>query len=91
MFTELSMVVFTIFAQMSVGAFIVLGVVQLAAQVRGGRSAEEVDRITDPALYAVGVTLALGLIASVFHLGTPMNAINVLRSLDASWLSREIA
>lgn len=91
MFTELSMVVFTIFAQMSVGAFIVLGVVQLAAQVRGGRSTEEVDRITDPALYAVGVTLALGLIASVFHLGTPMNAINVLRSLDASWLSREIA
>lgn len=91
MFTDLSMVVFTIFAQMSVGAFIVLGAVQVFARVRAGRSAEDVDRVTDPALYAVGVTLALGLIASVFHLGTPMNAINVLRHIDASWLSREIA
>ncbi len=91
MFTDLSMVVFTVFAQMSVGAFIVLGAVQVYARVQGGRSAEDVDRVTDPALYAVGVTLALGLIASIFHLGTPMNAINVLRHVDSSWLSREIA
>lgn len=82
MFTDLSMVVFTVLAQMSVGAFVVLGVVQLLARVRGGRSAEEVDRLTDPALYAVGVTLVLGFIASAFHLGTPMNAVNVLRALD---------
>lgn len=91
MFTDLSMVVFTVLAQMSVGAFVVLGVVQLLARVKGGRSAEDVDRLTDPALYAVGVTLALGFIASAFHLGTPMNAVNVLRALDTSWLSREIA
>ncbi len=91
MFTDLSMTVFSIFAQMSVGAFVVLGVVQVLARSRGGRSSEEIDRLTDPATYAVGVTLVLGLAASIFHLGTPMNAINVLRHLDASWLSREIA
>ena len=91
MFTDLSMTVFSIFAQMSVGAFVVLGVVQVLARTRGGRSTEEIDRLTDPATYAVGVTLVLGLAASIFHLGTPMNAINVLRHLDASWLSREIA
>jgi len=91
MFTEFSMTIFSIFAQMSVGAFIVLGVVQLVAQVRGKRTVEELDRLTDPATYAVGVTLVLGFIASVVHLGTPMNAINVLRDVGASWLSREIA
>ncbi len=91
MFTDLSMTIFSIFAQMSVGAFIVLGVVQVLARTRGGRSAEEIDRLTDPATYAVGVTLVLGLAASIFHLGTPMNAINVLRHVDSSWLSREIA
>ncbi len=85
---ELPLILFTVLAQMSVGAFVVLGVVQLVARARFGR--HTVDHITDPALYAIGPVLVLGLIASMAHLGTPMNAVNTLRHLDSSWLSREI-
>ena len=88
--TDFSMIVFTVLAQMSVGAFVVLGVVHLVARARG-RNAEEVDRLTDPALYAIGVTLVLGLLASVLHLGNPVNVFNVILNVGTSWLSNEIA
>ena len=87
---DLSMTVFTIFAQMSVGAFVVLGVVHLVARAKG-RSPEEVDKLTDPALYAIGVTLVLGLLASMLHLGNVVNVFNVILNVGTSWLSREIA
>ncbi|WP_043502468.1 dimethyl sulfoxide reductase anchor subunit family protein [Georgenia sp. SUBG003] len=85
---ELPMIVFTVLAQMSVGAFVVLGVVQVLASRRYGRAA--VDRVTDPALYAIGPTLVLGLIASMFHMNDVMNTLNVVRHVETSWLSREI-
>lgn len=85
---ELPLILFTVLAQMSVGAFVVLGVVQLAARARHGRAA--VDQVTTPAVYAIGPVLVLGLLASMAHLGNPLNAINVLRNLGSSWLSREI-
>ena len=85
---ELPMIIFTVLAQMSVGAFVVLGVVQVFASRRYGR--EAVDRVTDPALYAIGPTLVLGLIASMFHMNDVMNTLNVIRHVETSWLSREI-
>lgn len=85
---ELPLILFTVLGQMSVGAFVVLGVVQVLGRWRYGRAA--VDAIADPALYAIGPVLVLGLLASMLHLGNPMNAINTLRHLDSSWLSREI-
>jgi anaerobic dimethyl sulfoxide reductase subunit C (anchor subunit) len=85
---ELPMIVFTVLAQMSVGAFVVLGVVQVFASRRYGR--EAVDRVTDPALYAIGPTLVLGLVASMFHMNDVMNTLNVIRHVQSSWLSREI-
>lgn len=85
---ELPMIVFTLLAQMSVGAFVVLGVVQLVASRRFGR--EAVDKVTDPALYAIGPTLVLGLVASMFHMNDVMHTLNVVRHVDSSWLSREI-
>lgn len=88
--TDFSMITFTVLAQMSVGAFVVLGVVHLTARARG-RSAEEVDRLTDPVLYAIGVTLVLGLLASLLHLGNPANVFNVILNVGTSWLSNEIA
>ena len=72
---------------MSVGSFVVLGLIHLF----GGRAGRHViDRASDPALYAIGPILVLGLLASMMHLGTPIRAINALRHLDSSWLSREI-
>lgn len=84
---ELPLVLFTICAQMSVGAFVVLGMINVLG-ARHGR--ETVDRVTDPALYAIGPTLVFGLLASMLHLGNPVNALNSLRHLESSWLSREI-
>ncbi len=88
MTTELPLVIFTIMAQMSVGSFVVLGVIQLAGYKVDPKL---MDRITDPALYAIGPILVLGMAASLLHLGTPIRAANSLRHLGGSWLSREIA
>lgn len=87
MLRELPLVIFTIIAQMSVGSFVVLGLIHLFVG-RAGR--DVVDKVSDPALYAIGPILVLGLVASMMHLGTPLRAINALRNLDSSWLSREI-
>ncbi|WP_394277082.1 dimethyl sulfoxide reductase anchor subunit family protein [Luteococcus sp.] len=87
MWHELPLVIFTICAQMSVGSFIVLGLVHLA----GIRVPQKtMDKVTDPALYAIGPLLVLGLAASTLHLGKPLRAPNALLHLGSSWLSREI-
>ena len=85
---ELPLILFTVLGQMCVGAFVVLGIVQVFGRARYGKAA--VDAIADPALYAIGPVLVLGLLGSMLHLGNPINAINTLRHLDSSWLSREI-
>lgn len=41
-------------------------------------------------IFIVCVMAGLGLLASVFHLGYPLNAFNALRHFNSSWLSREI-
>lgn len=87
MLSELPLVIFTIIAQMSVGSFVVLGLIHLFG-ARAGR--DVIDKVSDPALYAIGPILLLGLVASMLHLGTPIRALNALRHLDSSWLSREI-
>ena len=85
---ELPLVTFTILAQMSVGAFVVLGLVQVLARRRF--AADQVEALSDPALFAIGPTIVLGLVASVLHLGNPMNAVNSVMGISHSWLSREI-
>lgn len=86
--SEWALVVFTILAQMAVGSFVVLGVVHFFVTRKAG--AEEADRMSDRALLAIGPVLVLGLMASFFHLGNPLNAYNAIGNLGSSWLSREI-
>lgn len=86
--SELPMITFTVLAQMSVGAFVVLGIIQIVASRKFGAAA--IDRVTDPALYAIGPAMVLGLVASMFHMSDPMNTLNVLRHISSSWLTREI-
>lgn len=87
MLHEMPLVIFTIAAQLSAGSFVVLGLIHLF----GARVPQKVmDRVTDPALYAIGPLLVLGLAASTFHLGSPLRAPNAMRHLSESWLSREI-
>jgi anaerobic dimethyl sulfoxide reductase subunit C (anchor subunit) len=85
---EWSLIAFTILGQMSVGAFLVLGVVRFFATRKAGE--EEADRLSDRALVAIVPVLVLGLIASVFHLGNPTNAYRAVANFGSSWLSREI-
>lgn len=87
---ELPMILFTVIAQMSVGAFWVLGGIHLYGYIRGIRP-EAVDRVTNAAMYAVGPLLVLGFFAAFFHLHDPFHALNTFRHLGSSWLSREIA
>lgn len=83
-----ALVAFTILAQMSVGSFVILGIVHFfAARSAGG---QEADRLSDRALLVIGPVLVLGLIASFFHLGNPLNAYRAIGNIGSSWLSREI-
>lgn len=87
-FRELALVAFTILGQMSVGAFIVLGVVHFLATRKAGLQAA--DRLSDLALLAIGPVLVLGMLASLAHLGNPLNAYLAVGNVLSSWLSREI-
>ncbi len=86
---ELPLIIFTILAQMSVGAFLVLGAVHLYVERK--TDDVEADRMSDRALLAIIVTLGLGLLASLFHLGNPIDSPRAITNLATSWLSREIA
>lgn len=83
-----SLIIFTVLAQMSVGSFIVLGIVYFF--VRRAAGPEEADRMSDRALLAIGPVLVLAMLASLWHLGNPINAPRAVTNLASSWLSREI-
>lgn len=85
---EWALVTFTVLAQMSVGAFVVLGIVHNFAVRKAGMN--EADQLSDRALIAIIVTLGLGMLASLFHLGDPLRAPTAVTNLATSWLSREI-
>lgn len=85
---ELPMILFTVLSQMSVGAFVALGAVQVLAM--GRYPSRVIDRLADPALLAIGPTLVIGLLASMLHMNDLTNTFNVIRNITTSWLSREI-
>ena len=85
---EWALVAFSILAQMSVGSFLVLGMVHYFAIRKAGM--EEADNLSDRALLAIGPVMILGLVASLLHLGNPMNAPRAVINLATSWLSREV-
>jgi anaerobic dimethyl sulfoxide reductase subunit C len=83
-----ALIIYTILAQMSVGSFIVLGIMHFFARSKSGQ--EDADRLSDRALLAIGPVLILGTIASLFHLGSPVNSFRAVSNFGSSWLSREI-
>lgn len=83
-----ALITFTILAQMSVGAFVVLGFIHYFAVRKGGLEAAE--RLSDRALLAIGPVMVLGLIASLLHLGSPLTAPTAILNIGKSWLSREV-
>lgn len=83
-----SLITFTILTQMSVGAMCALGIAHYLANRKYGM--EEADRLSDRALLGLVPVIILAFIASLFHLGNPLNAYRAVTNLGSSWLSREI-
>ncbi|SER67206.1 dimethyl sulfoxide reductase anchor subunit family protein [Corynebacterium cystitidis] len=79
---------FTVFGQMAVGAFFVLGCITVFGRLRFSSNA--IDRICVPALYAIGPIMIAGFVLAFFHLGNPLNAPNVIRNIGSSGLTQEL-
>ncbi|WIK64800.1 dimethyl sulfoxide reductase anchor subunit family protein [Gleimia hominis] len=86
--SEWPVTLFTVLTQLSVGAFIALGFINVMG--RRYSSARVIDRVSYPALYAIGPIMVLALVGSMFHMGNPFNSLNVIRHVGSSWLSLEI-
>jgi len=85
---EWALLVFTILGQISTGSLFVLLVVRTYAVRKAG--VDQANRLTDvPLLFVVPIML-LALMASLLHLGSPLNIVRAVPNLGSSWLSREI-
>jgi anaerobic dimethyl sulfoxide reductase subunit C (anchor subunit) len=85
---ERSLITFTILSQMAVGAMWAAGIFH--AWLTRQTTAIAADSLIDPALLIITLIMIVAMLASFFHLGTPINAWRALRNIRSSWLSREI-
>jgi anaerobic dimethyl sulfoxide reductase subunit C len=84
---EWPLMMFTLFSQLAIGSFIILLLVRTLLNKKESASA---DKLTMFGLQNVGWIMALALVLSLFHLGTPTGAYRSIYHLASSWLSREI-
>ena len=85
---EWALLIFTTLGQISTGSLIVLMLVR--AFVARNTGADQVNRLTDVPLYYVVPIMLLALIASLFHLGSPLHIARAVPNLGSSWVSREV-
>lgn len=85
---EWALLIFTILGQISTGALVVLLIVR--AYVVRKTGVEQANRLTDMPLYTLVPIMLLALLASLFHLGNPINIAKAVPNLGSSWLSREV-
>ncbi len=85
--SERPLVAFTLLAQAAVGAFLVLGALDVAAAL--GAPAVPRSQV-DAVLLAIGLAVVLALAAAPLHLGSPAAAWRAVANLRTSWLSREV-
>lgn len=86
---EWSLIIFNILGDLSVGAFVALGIVHFYASRKAGL--RQADLLSTRALLVLGPLLVLGMLAVFGHVGNPERVFNMLRNLDTSWLAREVA
>ncbi|SHI81882.1 dimethyl sulfoxide reductase anchor subunit family protein [Desulfosporosinus lacus] len=84
---EWPLMMFTLISQLAIGSFIMLVLIRSMLAKKDASSAQ---RLTSFGFLAVGPIMALALLFSLFHLGTPMGAYRSILNLSSSWLSREI-
>jgi DMSO reductase anchor subunit len=83
--SEIPLIIFTLLAQMAIGAFLTSIMVLWAL---GNK--QVAMHITFIPFLSVGAAITVALLVSFFHLGKPKNAWRALNHLRKSWLSREI-
>ena len=86
---EWPLLMFTLLLQGAVGLTLFVSL-NLCAGTTQSYSARMPTARTRMPVFIVCAMAGLGLLASVFHLGYPLNAFNALRHFSSSWLSREI-
>ncbi|EHQ90785.1 dimethyl sulfoxide reductase anchor subunit family protein [Desulfosporosinus youngiae] len=85
---EWPLMMFTLLSQLAVGTYFILVVVR--SILNSKNNSPVADQITKGGMRAVGPLMALALIFSLFHLGSPLGAYRSISNLGSSWLSREI-
>ena len=83
---EWPLLAFTLLSQMAVGAFLMVWFTHLMA--RRQASDEEVKKLCNGALIGVGPIMVISLLASLFHLGNPLNAWLAISDILAELLIR---
>lgn len=85
---EWALLVFTILGQIAAGLMIVLMVVRTYVAAKADIALA--DRLTERPLYLVVPIMAVAFLASLLHLGSPLNILRAIPNLGGSWLSREV-
>ncbi len=85
---EWALIVFTLFAQLSVGMLIVTLIVR--AYAVNNAYTEHAAPATNMSFYVIVALMVLALIAALFHLGKVMHVIGAVPNLSTSWMSREV-
>jgi anaerobic dimethyl sulfoxide reductase subunit C len=85
---EWALLAFTILGQAAAGLMIILMVIR--AYVAGKAGNQLADQLTDRPVYLVVPLMAVAFLASLFHLGSPLNILRSIPNLGTSWLSREV-
>ncbi|WP_434512226.1 dimethyl sulfoxide reductase anchor subunit family protein [Desulfitobacterium sp. AusDCA] len=84
---EWPLMMFTLFSQLAIGSFVILFLIHT---LLSKKDAQNANALTQKGIENVGWIMALALVFSLFHLGTPTGAYRSIYHLASSWLSREI-
>ncbi|MCB2160751.1 dimethyl sulfoxide reductase anchor subunit [bacterium] len=87
-FQDWPLVIFSLLAQLAVGTYVVLGVIRFATKEEGKDS--KFFRLFNTGWIGSFVVVAIALLISLTHLGTPLNAPYTILNMGSAWLSREI-
>lgn len=83
---EWALLIMTVAVPAAVGGMLFLWLTQIILK----KDKAELYKIMKLPLIMIAVVSVIGLIASFFHLGKPMHAINAVRGFGSSWMSNEI-
>ncbi|WP_019156055.1 dimethyl sulfoxide reductase anchor subunit family protein [Robertmurraya massiliosenegalensis] len=84
---EWALLIFTVCVQIAIGGILTLAIFYKGINKLGEETGFKAMRIP---LIVIAALSLIGLIASFAHLGTPSHALNSIRNLGSSWMSREI-